>query len=293
MTRPAVQNRPPSNQLVFPFNVRASIGMWKKLYFHPGVFQPDPAHDAAWNRGKYLSDGLGHCGSCHTPRNALQAERQDHYLDGGESEGWHAYAINERSAAPTAWTVEAMSEYLHRGWTADHGVSRGPMANITHEMDEASDADEHAMSVYVVSLMAAARHAPPRASAVADSRAARLYEGACSHCHDLADPLPFGGIAMGRSIGVSGESPRNLANVILYGLPAADGATSPVMPGYAGALTDAELAELMAWLRASFTDQPPWPDLAKAIREARGDAESQSKSAGGTGSNPARVAEGK
>ncbi len=69
--------------------------------FHPGVFQPDPAHDAAWNRGKYLSDGLGHCGSCHTPRNALQAERQDHYMDGGESEGWHAYAINERSAAPT------------------------------------------------------------------------------------------------------------------------------------------------------------------------------------------------
>ena len=102
------------------------------------------------------------------------------------------------------------------------------------------------------------------------------------------------GCGLARSIGVSGESPRNLANVILYGLPAAGDATAPVMPGFAGALTDAELVELMAWLRARYTDQPPWPDLAQKVREARAAGEeAASESAGGTGADPARVAEGR
>jgi mono/diheme cytochrome c family protein len=150
------------------------------------------------------------------------------------------------------------------------------------------------MAVYVRSLMDGARHAPARPRPVDDTRAARIYRGACSDCHDHGDPLPFGGIAMERSIGLSGESPRNLANVILYGLPAAQGQTSPVMPGYAGALTDDELAELMAWLRARYTDEPPWPDVAQKVREARKAGEQGAReSAGGTGANPARVAEGR
>jgi mono/diheme cytochrome c family protein len=294
MTRAAASNRPPPNELVFPFNARGSIAAWKKLYFHPGPFQPDPAHDAQWNRGKYLTDGLGHCSACHSPRNKLQAEEQGKYMDGGEAEGWHAYAINARSAAPEAWTVEAMHEYLRRGWTADHGVARGPMAGVSRELAEASDADVRAMSVYVVSLMGNERHVPPQPRSAGDTRAARIYAGACAVCHDNGDPLPFGGIAMARSIGVSGESPRNLANVILYGLPAAGDATAPVMPGFAGALTDAELVELMAWLRARYTDQPPWPDLAQKVREARAAGEeAASESAGGTGADPARVAEGR
>jgi mono/diheme cytochrome c family protein len=294
MTRPAVANRPPKNELVFPFNVRESIAAWKKLYFHPGAFQPDPAHDAEWNRGKYLTEGLGHCSACHSPRNKLQAEEPGRHMDGGEAEGWHAYAINERSAAPEAWTVAAMYAYLRDGWVGSHGVARGPMAGVSRELAQASDADVRAMSAYVVSLMGNARHAPSAPHAAGDSRAARIYGGACADCHDQGDPLPFGGIAMGRSIGVAGESPRNLANVILYGLPAAGSETAPVMPGYAGALTDDELVELMAWLRARYTDRLPWPDLAAQVRAARkAGTEAASESAGGTGADPARVAEGR
>ncbi len=294
MTRPAVQNRPPANELVFPFNVRASIAAWKKLYFHPGAYTPDATHDAQWNRGRYLTEGLGHCSACHSPRNKLQAEEPGRHMDGGEAEGWHAYAIDARSAAPVSWTVESLYGYLRRGWTADHGVARGPMAGVARELAQASDADVRAMAVYVVSLMEGTRHAPAQPRPAGDSRAARLYEGACARCHDHGDPLPFGGIAMERSIGVAGESPRKLANVILYGLPAADGETAPVMPGYAGALTDSELAELMAWLRARYTDRPPWPDLARQVREARAAGEEVAReSAGGTGADPARPTEGR
>jgi mono/diheme cytochrome c family protein len=294
MTRPPVANRPPANQLVFPFNVRASIGAWKKLYFHPGPYQPDPAHDARWNRGKYLTEGLGHCSACHSPRNALQAEERDRHMDGGEAEGWHAYALNGHSTTPDAWTVDAMHAYLTRGWAVDHGVSRGPMAGVTRELGEANDADVRAMSVYLVSLMGDAKRAASPPKAAGDSRAARLYEGACAACHNGGDALPFGGIALEHSIGIAGEDARNPANVILYGLPAADGQASPVMPGYAGALSDAELVELLGYLRTRFSDRPPWADIAKQVAEARkAGPEIARASAGGTGTDPARVAEGR
>jgi hypothetical protein len=109
-------------------------------------------------------------------------------------------------------------------------------------------------------------------------------------CHDGVRPLPFGGIALARSIGVAGESPRNLANVILYGLPAADAATAPIMPGYAGAMTDAQVVELARWMRARFTDKPPWEGLERIVAEARRAGPKIAQAvAGGAGVDPART----
>lgn len=293
MTRPPVRSRPPENHLRFPFNVRAFVNVWKALYFKPGVYRPDPAHDAAWNRGAYLAEGLGHCSSCHTPRNALGAERADRHFDGGDAEGWHAYAINARSGAPVPWTADALRAYLQRGWQPEHGVSRGPMAPVTHELAAANDADVRDLARYVVSLMEGRRGAAVERAAAVDgdgSAGARLYETACVECHDGARPLPFGGIALARSIGVAGESPRNLVNVILYGLPAADAATAPIMPGYAGAMTDAQVAELARWLRGRFTDKPPWEGLERIVAEARHAGPKIAQAvAGGAGVDPART----
>ena len=293
MTRPPVQGRPPANRIRFPFNVRAFIGAWKALYFRPGPYRPDPAHDAAWNRGAYLAEGLGHCSSCHTPRNALGAERGDRHFDGGEAEGWHAYAINARSTAPVPWTADALYAYLSRGWQPEHGVSRGPMAPVTHELAAARDADVRDLARYVVSRMEGRQGAAAERGAEAagdGSMGARLYAATCVQCHDGARALPFGGIVLSRSIGVAGENPRNLVNVILYGLPAADAATAPIMPGYAGAMTDAQVAELARWMRARLTDKPPWEGLDRIVAEARraGPGVAQAV-AGGAGADPART----
>lgn len=62
-------NRP--HEVGFPFSWRFLMTFWKWLYFEPGPLAPDPARDAVWNRGAYLARALGHCGECHTPRNAL------------------------------------------------------------------------------------------------------------------------------------------------------------------------------------------------------------------------------
>src|SRR5262249_8616806 len=97
MTREPVRATPPANKLTFPFNIRALMAAWKALYFTPHRYQPDASQDAAWNRGAYLVDGVGHCGACHTPRNSLGAEKKHEALAGGEVGGWNAYAIDRTS----------------------------------------------------------------------------------------------------------------------------------------------------------------------------------------------------
>ncbi|WP_211108518.1 cytochrome c [Azospirillum sp. OGB3] len=73
MTRTPVRTEAPANELPFPLNIRMMVAGWKLLYFREGAFTPDPAKPEAWNRGAYLAEGLGHCGACHSPRNALGA----------------------------------------------------------------------------------------------------------------------------------------------------------------------------------------------------------------------------
>lgn len=291
MTRPPVSAHPPQNRLSFPFNVRAFIGVWKALYFHPGPWRNDPSHDARWNRGGELAEGLGHCSSCHSPRNAMGAERSDRHFDGGDAEGWHAYAIGATSQSPVAWTEEAMRRYLRDGWQARHGVARGPMASVTRELAKADDDDLAAIAHYIVSGMRQGENRGTRGTTAASADAAgeRLYRDACARCHDGDEPLPFGGIALAESIGVAGESPRNLVNVILYGLPAAGDRTAPIMPGYAGAMSDEQVAALAGYLRAHFTDRAPWPDLGSEVAKARKEGQRIARTpAGGAGLDPAR-----
>ena len=82
MTRDPVRAQTPANRILVP---RPAIAVWKALYFKSGALAPDAGHDASWNRGRYLVDGLAHCGACHTPRNALGAERSGRISPAGPS----------------------------------------------------------------------------------------------------------------------------------------------------------------------------------------------------------------
>jgi mono/diheme cytochrome c family protein len=107
MTRaPVSQTTPPNHDLPFPLNMRVLLAGWNLLYLKPGPWQPDPAHDATWNRGAYLTEAIGHCGACHTPHNALGAERNSEKLAGGQAENWYAPALQEASPAAEPWTEE-------------------------------------------------------------------------------------------------------------------------------------------------------------------------------------------
>jgi mono/diheme cytochrome c family protein len=123
---------------------------------------------------------------------------------------------------------------------------------------------------------------------VPSNAGAGIYAGACASCHEGSQPLPFGGIALPISMGVAGESPLNLVNVILYGLPPSNGSTAPIMPGFDGALDDAQIVQLAAWMRARFAHKPPWDGLEAAVRKARREGREGARfPAGGNGSDPA------
>jgi mono/diheme cytochrome c family protein len=72
---PVAQANTP-HRLRWPFSTQAALAVWRALYFEPGTVARQPAQAAEWNRGAYLVRGLGHCGACHTARNALGASER-------------------------------------------------------------------------------------------------------------------------------------------------------------------------------------------------------------------------
>lgn len=290
MTRQPVKETPPANALPFPLNVRLVLAGWKALFFREGAYQNVASQSPEWNRGAYLVNGLGHCGACHTPRNQFGAEKASAHLAGGEAEGWSALALDATSPAPIPWTHDSLFAYLRQGWHPDHGVANGPMGEVTGNLGRLPDTDISAIATYVVSLMGEpsaerlqkAQKIKARASAAlvltnapsapADTPAARgaaVYQAACAICHDGSRPLPFGGVDFHLSSAVNAPDPQNAINTVLFGLPAASGRQSAIMPGFAATMNDAQLTDLLAYLRDNFAGKPAWPDVAKRAADTR------------------------
>ena len=156
MAQAPVRAEAPKNTLAFPFNLRPLLAGWNALFHRPSEFQPDPARSEMWNRGAYLVEGLGHCSACHSPRNALGAEKQHAYLAGGFAEGWEAPALTSLSLAPIPWSEDELYAYLRTGESRFHGVAAGPMAPVVKELAALPDRDIRAMAAYLGSFNNAA-----------------------------------------------------------------------------------------------------------------------------------------
>jgi mono/diheme cytochrome c family protein len=282
MTREPLHAPARDNQLSFPFNQRVAVAGWKFLFLHPGTYKPDPTRSAEWNRGAYLVEGLAHCGACHTPRNALGAEKLNAIFAGGDVDHWQAYPINAQSPAPVPWNADALYAYLREGFHPDHGTARGPMAEVVRNLSVVPASDVRAIATYMADVfgapsaeqkqrgeeaLAQAKSAP--ASVPADSAGGAIYAAACAGCHESGRPPPFGGINLALSTAISGPDPRNLANIVMAGVPPVEGERSPIMPGFAASMSDAQVAALLTYLRSRFSKQPVWTDLASVVAEAR------------------------
>jgi mono/diheme cytochrome c family protein len=283
MSRPALGAPAHANQLPFPLDRRVVIAGWKLLFFHRGAYQPDPARSAEWNRGAYLVEGLAHCGACHTPRNLLGAERNSARFAGGDVDNWDAYAINAQSPAPVPWDAEALFAYLRNGWQPDHGVARGPMADVVSNLREVPDSDIRAIATYTAGISGAPT--PERKSqgeqvlaqvkssfvpaANTNAEGAAIYAAACATCHESRRPLPYGGVNLALSTAFSGPDARNAANIILFGVRPVEGERSPIMPGFSASMSDAEFAALLNYLRARFGNRPAWTGVEKTVADAR------------------------
>jgi mono/diheme cytochrome c family protein len=283
MTREPVRAPARANRLSFPFDRRFVIAGWKLLFLRHDTYRPDPARSAEWNRGAYLVEGLAHCGACHTPRNVLGAERASAAFAGGDVDNWHAPAINAQSPAPVPWDGDALFAYLRNGWHPDHGVARGPMALVVSNLSEVPDSDVRAIATYMAGVFGAPAPdrkrrgdevlAQAKSSSVqplnTNATGAAIYAAACATCHESGRPLPFGGVNLGLSTAISSPDARNAANIVLSGVRPVEGERSPIMPGFANGMNDAQIAALLNYLRSRFSNQPAWTGVEKTIETAR------------------------
>ena len=289
MTREPVRADTPANVLPFPLSMRTLIAGWKLMFLKVGELGPDPVLSAELNRGAYLVEGLAHCGACHTPRNSLGAERNEAYLGGGETEGWYAPALNASTTAPVAWTADQLFAYLRNGFVPTHGVAAGPMQPVANNLGAVAEADVRAIAAYVAALVgpptasrserlgkpeARGEHQPTGsrtgAQTIRSADGAIIYAGACAPCHEATGQrFSARGIHLGSSKVVTMPDARNLAHVILEGIASPEASPAAMMPGFADALSDAQVAALMGYLRATFSNRPAWSDLEGTVRGVR------------------------
>jgi len=268
----------PKNALRFPFNLRPLLAGWNALFHQAEPLKPDTSKSEIWNRGAYLVESLGHCSACHSPRNALGAEKASAYLAGGFAEGWEAPALTSLSLAPIPWSEDELYAYLRTGESRFHGVAAGPMAPVVKELAALPDHEIRAMAVYLASFNATSLPSQEALAAklesttrVAPGPGARLYQGACAVCHEVGGLPLFGSRpSLALNSNLHSAQPDNLIQVILHGIRQPAYSDLGYMPAFKDSMNDAQIAELVSFLRGQFApDKPAWNDAASAVSRIR------------------------
>jgi mono/diheme cytochrome c family protein len=138
-----------------PFGWRPLMLAWRALFFKPGPLAPDPARDDEWNRGRYLVQAVAHCGECHTPRNFMGALKTSKAFSGniGGPDGQNAPNItSDVETGIGGWSVDEIAHLLKTGETPDFDSLASGMAEVIRGTRRLTDADRHAMAVYLKSI---------------------------------------------------------------------------------------------------------------------------------------------
>ncbi len=245
--------------LVFPFNIRAALGPWNALYFHPGTFKPDTSKSAEWNRGAYLAEGLGHCSDCHTPKNVAMAPIRQEAYAGGEIDHWYAPNLtSDMKEGLGAWSVNDIVQYLKTGQARGKTVAIGPMSQTIHDStSHLSDQDLHAIAVYLKSLPAHENYKLDHtATAAVAEGGQQVYASYCAQCHgDNGQGMTGAVPALASNGAVTAKGPQDVIRAVLGGL-AAQSTFSP-MPGFATVLSPDQIAAVANYVRTAWGNGAP------------------------------------
>ena len=262
-TQQPVKNTITSNQLPFPFNIRLVMLGWNWLNFKPTDFEADPTKSAEWNRGAYIVQGAGHCATCHSPKTMLGADKASAFLGGAALQNWFAPKItNAPREGLEQWSVDDVTAYLKTG-TNRFDIASGPMAEvITNSTAKMTDADLRAIAVYLKDLPGEAAKATPVAASDPSMKAgAAIYAGNCSACHGgngEGQPKLFPTFA-GNAL-VQQADATSLIRVVLAGSQAVAthaAPTAPAMPSLAWRLNDAQVADVLTYVRNTWGNAAP------------------------------------
>lgn len=127
------------------------IGRWQLAPWNTladfGSETPAPYSDPQIERGAYLARHLGHCGECHTPRNALGITIAAQEFAGADMPDGHVPAID--AAALSSWSEDDVSLFLFLGLLPNGDYVGGKMEPvIEHNTGQLSDEDRQAMAAF-------------------------------------------------------------------------------------------------------------------------------------------------
>ena len=148
------QNRNEEHDLSFPWNVRAGIGVWKLLNLDPAAVVSVPPEDDLLIRGRYLVEGPGHCGECHTPRNWIGGPDNKRWLAGAPNPDGEGKVPNitpdEKGLAD--WPVSDIEYYLESGLTPDFDTVGGSMVDVQENLSRLPAEDRAAIAAYLKAI---------------------------------------------------------------------------------------------------------------------------------------------
>jgi mono/diheme cytochrome c family protein len=265
-TIPPAPNKIEPNHLPFPFDIRATMIVWNAINFKRGQIAENPSKSPQWNRGHYLVDALGHCGTCHTPKTFMGADSNSAYLRGGQLQGWYAPNITaDMRKGVGRWSINELISYLKTG-ASTYALASDDMGNVVvHSSSHLTDFDLKAIAVYLLSLSSSLQQNQQSltASDIRMSAGQAIYKDNCAACHtDAGTGVDQLFPRLAGSPAVQSDDPTSLVRTILSGSQAAAtpyAPTGPAMPSFAWRLNDAQTAAVVTYIRNS------WGNAAVAV----------------------------
>ncbi|SMY35483.1 cytochrome c [Photobacterium andalusiense] len=263
-TKPVTQpNR--ENGIGFPFNIRMGLKIWNLVGFDKATFTPTADKSPLWNRGKYLVQGLGHCGECHTPRNFMMATEQDHALEGAVVNNLNAPNITAKNLTQEHWTFHDLAQFLKTGQSAKGTAFDDMFIVEKHSLTQLNDHDISAITNYLLN------QEQPQSSSESQPKMAlsavkkldtklpgyRIYMDKCSGCHGISGQgIPNVAPALKNNATIGNSNIFNTVAVLNNGIKRqsySQEQTYYAMPGYKDSLDDQQMADLITYLHQHFT----------------------------------------
>lgn len=268
-----LQSLPPVRQeakplgLGFPYSVRNTLKAWRALYFQEGEYVPDATKSAAWNRGAYLVQGLGHCNECHVARDSFGGMRSDQALSGGQIpvQNWYAPDLStQANGGLEGWSGQDIVDLLKTGQSA-RGTAFGPMAEVVARSTQHMSGDDlQAIATYLQSLPARPRvsyEPSPLDTTAILAEGSKIYAQRCASCHGK-DGNGVAGVYPPLSGNSSVNEPTGINAirvVLLGGFPPVtkDNPRPYSMPPFAQQLKDSEVAAVVTYIRQAWNNKAP------------------------------------
>jgi mono/diheme cytochrome c family protein len=273
-------NRP--SDISWPLNMRWPLAVWNLVFADPKIYTPKPDRDEKWNRGAYLVQGPGHCGSCHTPRGVTFQEvalNEDspRFLSGALLDGWKASSLRgEMDAGLGRWSETDIVEFLKNGHNDYASVYGSMMDAFNNSTQYLTDYDVGAIAHYLKSLPPSSGN--PANNYVYDPKTtdylrgverkplgAQQYLKNCVWCHG------YDGKGQGNQLAALAGNPNvidadaaSIINIILNGAGRVVKDEMPDsyrMSSFRVLMSDADVAAVASFIRSG------WGNKAPAVQE--------------------------